>query len=137
MLTCGWIQYSLLKSIAYPYCYPLKKPLHIELYNEQWFGRSPSTFFPPFKHDHVTLSFPPAITTPFPRLFTLYHETNTSPPISLLENVGDDDRSPPIPAALHKSLLYSNGIFLSSILQRIHLNRFGVWYKLTWTRAAN
>ena len=69
------------------------------------------TFSPQFKHDHATLSFPPAITTPFPSLSNLHHETNTSPPLPLLEQVGDDDRSPPTLAALHKSLLHSDGLF--------------------------
>ena len=54
----------------------------------------------PFKHDHATLFFPPAIPTPFPSFSNLHHETNTSPPLPLLETV-DDDRSPPTPAALH------------------------------------
>ena len=75
------------------------------------FGTPPPTFSPPLKHDRATLSFPPTITTPFPSLSTLHHETNTSPPLPLLENVDDDDRSPPIPAALHQSLPLSDGSF--------------------------
>ena len=70
------------------------------------------TFSPPFKHDHATLSFLPAIQTFFSSLSNLHHETNNSPPLPLLENVNDDNRSPPTPATLYKSLLHSGGLFL-------------------------
>ena len=94
---------------------PLKKQLNIELYNEKWFGTPPPIFSPPFKHDHATLSFPPAITSPFPSLSNLHHEKYDSPPLLLLEKADDDNFPPPTPAILHKSLLHSDGLFFYPI----------------------
>ena len=96
----------------------LKKPLNIELCNEKLFGTTPPTFSPSFKHDHVILSFPLAIRTPFLSLSNLHHETNTSPPLPLLENVDNDDCSPLTPTALHKSLFHSEDLVFYSIYSR-------------------
>ena len=52
-----------------------------------------------------------AIKNPLPSLSNLHHETNTYPPLPLLENVDDDDCFPLTPTALHKSLLSSDGLF--------------------------
>ena len=68
---------------------------------------------PPFKHDHATLSFPSAVPTPFPNLSKLYEETNTSPTEPLIKSVDIDDFPPPIPAALHHSLLTSDCLFFT------------------------
>ena len=81
------------------------------MYNETWFGTPSPIFFPPFKHDHVTLSFPLTITTPFPSLSNLRHEINSSPLLPLLGNVDDDYCSPLTLKSLHKSILHSDGLF--------------------------
>ena len=49
-----------------------KKLLNIELYDDKWFGTPPTTFYLPFKHDHVSLSFPSATTTSFPIVFPTF-----------------------------------------------------------------
>ena len=89
----------------------MNKPLHIELYNEKWFGSPPKTIFPPFKHDHATLSFPSVVPTPFPNLSKVREETNTSHPEPLIESVDIDDCSPSTPAGLYHSLLISDVLF--------------------------
>ena len=94
-----------------PIVNPLKEPLSIELYNEKWFSPPPKTSPPPFFHDHATLSFPPAATSPFPTLAELYDDTHTSPPTQFLENDCVSNDSPLAPSTLHKSISNSNGLF--------------------------
>ena len=88
----------------------LQKPLSIELYNEKWFGHPPKTSYPPFLHDHATLSFPPAETSPFPTLAKLhkkYAYLSTNP----LENNVGSYNSLLTPSTLHKAISNSNGLF--------------------------
>ena len=90
---------------------PLKILLNIKLHNGKWFDTPPPTFSPLLKPDHLTLSYPPATTSPFSRLSNIHHKTNTSPPLPLLENVNDDDCSSLTPTALYNLILHSDDLF--------------------------
>jgi len=87
-----------------PIINPLKKPLSIELYNEKWFNHLPKTSSSPFLHDHTTLSFPPAATSPFPTLARLHEDTHTSPPTPILEDNVVSNDSALTPSSLNKSI---------------------------------
>ena len=85
-----------------PIINPLKKPLRIEVYNEKRFSHPPKTFPPPFFHEHATLSFPPAATSPFPTLAKLHKDTYTYPPTALFEDDLVSNDSPLTPSTLYK-----------------------------------
>ena len=62
-------------------------------------------------HDHTTLSFPPAATSPFPTLARLHEDTHTSPPTPLLEDNVVSNDSHLTPSSLNKSISNCNGLF--------------------------
>ena len=62
----------------------LKKDLHIELYNEQWFDTPLHTSIPPFCYHHRTLDVSTKSVSPFPAVVELHNDTNTCPPTSCL-----------------------------------------------------
>ena len=80
--------------------------------------------------------FSPASTNPIPSLSNLHHEINTFPLLPL-KNVNDDDCTPLTPTAYINHSFIQTIYSLFNILQRIHLNLVGSWYKLTWTINTN
>ena len=87
-----------------PVTNPLKKGLHIELYNEKWFYNPLKTSVPPFLYKHRTLKVSLASVSPFPSIDELHYDTNTFPPLPLVEVVDDTLSSLPSPIILHTSL---------------------------------
>jgi len=83
---------------------PLKKSLHIELYNEKRFDKPLKTSIPPFLYKHRTLKVSTESVSPFPSVVELHHDTSTRPPLPLVEVVDDTLSSPPSPFPLHASL---------------------------------
>ena len=51
-----------------PIANPLKKALHIELYNEKWFDKPLQTTIPPFRYKHRSLKLSTESVSPFPLL---------------------------------------------------------------------
>ena len=60
-----------------PVANPLKKALHIELYNEKWFKNPLQTSIPSFRYHHRTLDVSTKYFSPFPTVVDLHHDTNT------------------------------------------------------------
>ena len=60
-----------------PITNPLKKALHIELYNEKWFDKPLHTSIPPFRYHYRTLDISTKSVSPFPTVAELYNDTNT------------------------------------------------------------
>ena len=87
-----------------PITNPFKKPLSIEFYNEKWFSHPPKTSPPQFVHEHATLSFHPAATSPCPTLAKLHEDTYTSSPTPLLKDYLVSNYSPLTPSTLHISI---------------------------------
>ena len=83
---------------------PLKKSLHIELYNEEWFDKSLHTSIPPFRYNHRTLDVSTKSVSPFPTVVELHNDTNTCLPTPLVEAINDTLSSPPSSLILHTSL---------------------------------
>ena len=83
---------------------PLKKALHIELYNEKWFNTPLQTSIPPFRYHHRTLDVSTKSVSPFSTVADLHNDTNTIPPSPLVEVINDTLSSPPSPLPLHVSL---------------------------------
>ena len=67
-----------------PLVNPLKKTLHIELYNEKWFTKLVPTTNSSVSYDHDTLQFPEKSTLSFPSVLDLHNETQTCSPKLLL-----------------------------------------------------
>ena len=90
-----------------PLVNPLKKALHIEMYNEKWFNKPvPTTIFS-FTYNHDTLKFSDKSPLPFPSVLELHNETNTCSP-KLLLATKDYSLPPPLsPLTLHNSLIDS------------------------------
>ena len=103
---------------------PLKKALHIELYNEKWFDKPLHTSIQPFRYKHRTLDVSTKSISPFPTVVELHNDTNTCPPTPLVEAINDTISSPPFPLILHASLdktdcLFSFTIFLQTLLNPV------------------
>ena len=99
-----------------PITNPLKKALNIELYNEKWFDNPLKTSVPPFLYKHRTLAVSPISVSPFPSIEELHHDTNTCPPLPLVESVDDTLSSPPSPLTLHTSLAQTGCLFFIQYL---------------------
>ena len=78
-----------------PLANPLKKALHIELYNEKWFTKPIPTSAPPITYNHDTLKLSKDTSFTFPSVSNLHKETHTCPPKPLLET--EDYSFPPPP----------------------------------------
>ena len=87
-----------------PITNPLKKALHIELYNEKCFDKPLHTSIPPFRYNHRTLDVSTKSVSPFPTVVELHNDTNTCSPTSLVEAINDTFSSPPSPLILHAFL---------------------------------
>ena len=94
-----------------PITNPLKKFLHIELYNEKWFDKPLHTSIPPFRYDHRVLDISTKSISPFPTVIELHNDTNTCPPTPLVEAINDTVSSPPFPLILHASLDKTDCLF--------------------------
>ena len=94
-----------------PVANPLKKALHIELYNEKWFNKPLQTSIPPFRYNHRTLDVPPDSVSPFPNIVDLHKDTNIIPPTPFVDGIDDDLSSPPSPLVLHASLENTDCLF--------------------------
>ena len=94
-----------------PLVNPLKKSLHIELYNEKWFSKPISTSAPPIMYQHDTLRLPNDIPLSFPSVSDLHMETKTYPSTPILEKDDDFWTSPPSPLTLHNILNRSDCLF--------------------------
>ena len=70
-----------------PIINPLKKALHIELYNTKWFDKPLKTSLPSFIYKHNTLKLLTESNSPFPSVFEPHDKTNTCPPKPLFEIV--------------------------------------------------
>ena len=105
-----------------PLANPLKKVLHIELYNEKWFSKPIPTSAPPIMYQHDTLTL--SNDTPLSFLFVsyLHKETRTCPPTHILEKDDDFLSSPSSPLALHNSLTHSNCLFFIRYIPENTLN---------------
>ena len=87
-----------------PITSPLKKYLHIELYNEKWFDKPLKTYIPPFLYKYRTLKVSTESVSPFPSVVELHKNTNTCPPPPLVEAVNDTLSSPSSPLSLRTFL---------------------------------
>ena len=94
-----------------PITSPLKKALHIELYNEKWFDKPLLTSIPPFCYHHRTLDISTKSVSPYPTVVGLHNNTNTFPPTPLVEAINDTLSSPPSPLILHASLDKTDFLF--------------------------
>ena len=94
-----------------PISNPLKKALHIELYNEKWFDKPLYTSIPPFRYHHRTLDVSTKFLSPFPTVVELHNDTNTCPPTPLVEAINDTLSSPSSPLILHASLDKTDCLF--------------------------
>ena len=99
-----------------PIANPLKKSLHIELYNEKLFDKSLHTTIPPFRYNHRSLKLSTEPVSPFPSIIELHNDTNTYPPLPLSEAVDDTLSSPPSPLTLHASLENTDCLFFIQYL---------------------
>ena len=68
-----------------PITNPLKKALHIELYNEKWFDNLLKTSVPSFLYKHRTVKVSPVSVSPFPSVGELHYDINTFSPLPLVE----------------------------------------------------
>ena len=103
-----------------PITSPLKKALHIELYNENWFDKPLKTYIPPFLYEYRTLKVSTESVSSFLSVVELYNNTNTCPPPLLVEGVDDNLTSPPSSFTLYSSLdktyrLFSLPTFLKTL----------------------
>ena len=82
----------------------LKKALHIELYNEEWFDKLLHTSIPPFRYNQCTLNVSTKSFSSFTTIVELHNNTNTCPPIPLVEAINNTLSSSSSPLILHASL---------------------------------
>ena len=99
-----------------PLVNPLKKALHVEMYNEKWFNKPIPTTDSPITYTYDTLKFPDKSPLPFPSVLELHKETNTCSPKLLLAI--EDYSLPPLPSplALHNSHTNSDRLFFIQYL---------------------
>ena len=89
-----------------PIINPLKKSIHIELYNEKWFDKPLKTSIPPFLYKHNTMKSSIESIFPFPSVVELHSDTNTCPPKPLVEAVNDTLSTPPSPLKMDSFIQY-------------------------------
>ena len=94
-----------------PLINPLKKALHIELYNDKWFSKPLKISVTYFTYKYATLKLSDESIYPFPSVVELHHEINTLPPQPLCEKVDANISKPPSPLTLHKSLEKKDYLF--------------------------